>query len=108
MADSMEMPSGSLQLLAIPPPRLVILSAVTVLSSPVRVIQRVLCGVTAALLALLLATFPQLHDAVPQIREYIMGTRGLPSQDGNLAPWIVDNTEVPGEGKYKTLKRHCL
>lgn len=67
MADSMEIPSGSLQLLAIPPPRLVILSAVTILSSPVRVIQQVLGGVMAALLALLLATFPQLHDAVPRL-----------------------------------------
>lgn len=83
---------------------MVILSAVTIPASPVRVIQQVLCGVTAALLALLLATFPQLHEAVPQIREYIMGTRGLPSQDGNLAPWIVDNTEVTGEGKCKNIK----
>lgn len=63
MADSMEIPSGSLQLLAIPPPRLVILSAVTILASPVRVIQQVLGGVMAALLAL----FPQLHDAVPRL-----------------------------------------
>lgn len=100
----MEMPGGSRQLLAIPPSRLVILSAVTIPASPVRVIQRFLCGVPAALLALLLATFPQLHDAVPQIHEYIMGTRGLPSQDGNLAPWILDNTEVTGEGKYKNIK----
>lgn len=63
MADSMEIPSGSLLLLAIPPPRLVILSAVTILASPVRVIQQVLGGVMAALLALL----PQLHDAVPRL-----------------------------------------
>lgn len=104
MADSMEIPGGSLQLLAIAPPRLVILSAMTVLASPMRVIQWILGGATAAMLSLLLATFPQLYDAVPQIREYIMETRGLPSQDGNLAPWIVDNIEVTGEGKYKNIK----
>lgn len=103
MADSAEIPGGSLQLLAIPAPRLAIQSAMTVLASPMRTIQRIVGGVTAAMLSLLLATFPQLYDAVPQIREYIVETRGLAIQAGNLAPWIVDNIEVTGEGKYKNI-----
>lgn len=90
----MEIPGGSLQLPAIPPPRLAILSAMTVLASPMWIIQRIVGGVTAAMLSLLLATFPRWHDAVPQIREDSMETRGLASQDGNLAPRRVDNTEV--------------
>lgn len=76
----------------------------TELASPMRVIQRLLGGVTAAMLSPLLATFLQLNDAVPQICEYIMETRGLPCQDGNLGPWTVDNIEVTGEGKYRNIK----
>lgn len=83
MADSVEIPGGGLQLLAIPPPRLAILLAMTVLASPMQVIQRIVGGITAAMLSLLLATFPQLYDTVPQIHEYIMETRGLSSQDGD-------------------------
>lgn len=79
----MEIPGGGLQLLAIPPPRLAILSAMTVLASPMLVIQRIVGGITAAMLSLLLTTFPQLYDTVPQIHEYIMETRGLSSQDGD-------------------------
>lgn len=108
MADSVEIPGGGLQLLAIPPPRLAMLSAMTVLAGPMRVIQRIVDGVTAAMLSPLLATFPQLYDAVPQNREYIMGTRGLASQDGDLAPWKVDNTKVTGKGSTRTLKQRCL